>query len=47
LEACHAKDALEEAFKKFGKPDIVNTDQGSKFTAEKFTKSVLGAGCQL
>ncbi len=47
LEACHAKDALEEAFKKYGKPDIVNTDQGSQFTAEEFTKSVLGAGCQL
>jgi putative transposase len=47
LEACHAKDALEEAFKRFGRPEIVNTDQGSQFTAQEFTKTVLDAGCQL
>jgi len=29
LEACHAVDALTEAYENFGKPDIVNTDQGS------------------
>jgi putative transposase len=29
LEACHAVDVLEEAFKLYGVPDIINTDQGS------------------
>ena len=29
LEAVHAVDALHEAYRRFGKPDIVNTDQGS------------------
>ena len=47
LEACHAREIIEEAFAKFGKPEIVNTDQGSQFTAEEFTKAVLNAGCKL
>ena len=32
LEACHAVDALNEAYGNFGKPEIFNTDQGSQFT---------------
>jgi putative transposase len=44
LEACHAIDALEEAYSRFGKPDIVNTDQGSQFTAQDFVDAVLGKG---
>ena len=28
-------------------PEIVNTDQGSQFTATEFTEAVLGQGCQL
>ena len=28
-------------------PEIVNTDQGSQFTATEFTDVVLGQGCQL
>ncbi len=47
LEACHAKEVLEMAIIKYGAPGIVNTDQGSQFTAEDFTDAVLGAGCQL
>lgn len=47
LEACHAVEALEQAFAHYGTPQIVNTDQGSQFTAEEFTKTVLGRGCQL
>ena len=47
LEACHAKEIIEEAFAKFGKPEIVNTDQGSQFTAEEFTMAVLKQGCKL
>ena len=37
LEACHAKEILQEAFAKFGTPEIVNTDQGSQFTSIGFT----------
>jgi putative transposase len=32
LEACHAVDVLQEAFSRHGRPEIVNTDQGSQFT---------------
>ncbi|WP_370889225.1 IS3 family transposase [Caballeronia sp. RCC_10] len=41
LESCHAVEALEEAFAKYGLPEIVNTDQGSQFTATEFTNAVL------
>ena len=37
LEASHAKEVIEEAFARYGTPEIVNTDQGSQFTAEEFT----------
>jgi putative transposase len=47
LEACHAKEVIEQAFAKYGLPEIVNTDQGSQFTAEEFTRVVLDAGCKL
>ena len=29
LEACHARQVLEQALKRHGTPEIVNTDQGS------------------
>jgi len=47
LEACHATEIIEQAFARHGIPDIVNTDQGSQFTAEEFTRVVLGKGCKL
>jgi len=47
LEAMHAVEALEEAFARYGHPDIVNTDQGSQFTAGAFTEAILGRGIQL
>lgn len=31
-------DALEEAIAKYGRPEIFNTDQGSQFTSESFTR---------
>ncbi|NDH36290.1 MAG: IS3 family transposase, partial [Betaproteobacteria bacterium] len=40
LEACHAVDALNEAYENFGKPEIINTDQGSQFTAQEFVDAV-------
>ena len=47
LEACHAAEVIKQALARYGTPAIVNTDQGSQFTAEEFTQVVLGAGCQL
>ena len=47
MEACHAKEIIELAFARFGAPEIVNTDQGSQFTAEEFTQAVLDRGSQL
>jgi putative transposase len=47
LEACHAREVIEQAFARWGTPDIVNTDQGSQFTATEFTDVVLDRGCRL
>ncbi|WP_370582514.1 IS3 family transposase [Burkholderia pseudomallei] len=47
LEAVHAVEALEEAFARYGRPDIVNTDQGSQFTANAFTEAVLSRSIRL
>lgn len=47
LEACHAREIIAQAFARYGVPAIVNTDQGSQFTAEEFTQAVLARGCQL
>jgi putative transposase len=33
-------DALEEALAKYGRPEIFNTDQGSQFTSEDFTRAL-------
>lgn len=35
--------ALEEALKKYGKPEIFNSDQGSQFTSKDFTQILLEA----
>jgi putative transposase len=37
MEAAFCIEALEEALAKHGKPEIVNTDQGSQFTGAAFT----------
>ena len=47
LEAHHAVEIILQAFARFGIPEIVNTDQGSQFTAEEFTRAVLGRGARL
>ena len=47
LEAVHAKEVIEQAFVRNGTPGIVNTDQGSQFTAIEFTDAVLAHGCKL
>jgi len=35
------RQTLDEAIQQFGKPEIVNTDQGSQFTAEEFSQYVV------
>ena len=47
LEASHAKEVIEQALARWGAPEIVNTNQGSQFTAAELTRVVLGAGCKL
>ena len=47
LEACHAVDVLLEAFNRHGSPEIMNTDQGSQFTAAEFVQVVEDRGCRL
>ena len=47
LESCHAVDVLEGAFNRHGMPEIINTDQGSQFTAKEFAQAVEARGCRL
>lgn len=47
LEAVHAVEVLQDAFNRYGKPEIINTDQGSQFTAYEFVQAVKSRGCQL
>lgn len=41
MDAQWCKETLEEAIAVHGKPEIINTDQGSQFTSEVFTSFVL------
>ncbi len=47
LETCHAVEVLQEAFNRHGVPEIVNTDQGSQFTANNFVRAVKNQGSKL
>jgi putative transposase len=47
LESSNAVEVLREALVRFGNPEIVNTDQGSQFTANDFVDLVHGAGAKL
>ena len=47
LEATHAVEVLQEAFNRHGKPEIINTDQGSQFTAYEFVQTVKSRDCHL
>jgi len=44
LTADFCIEALEEALKKFGPPEIFNTDQGSQFTSEEWLTPLKAAG---
>ena len=47
MDAPWCKPILEQAIKEHGKPEIINTDQGSQFTAEEFAGYVLKVGIRL
>ena len=47
MEAIHAKEVLQEAMERHGKPEIVNTDQGAQFTALEFVDVLLQSGAKL
>ena len=38
MDVSFCLDALEEAIRKYGKPEIMNTDHGSQFTSLAFTQ---------
>lgn len=40
-------EVLEEAVMKYGKPDIVNSDQGCQFTSEKWVQALSGHGISI
>jgi putative transposase len=47
MDTSFCLDALEEAFAKYGQPEIFNTDQGSQFTSEAFTGALKARGVQI
>lgn len=47
MDAQWCKETLEEAIAVHGRPEIINTDQGSQFTSEVFTHSVLSNDIKL
>ena len=47
LDSSFCVSALEEALCRFGTPEIFNTDQGSQFTSEDFTKTLLSRGIDI
>jgi len=44
LDASFCVDCLEAAIKAYGAPEIFNTDQGSQFTSDSFTRMLLNNG---
>ena len=47
LETAPCLEALNEAIRRFGKPEIMNSDQGSQFTSIDFIKALKDAGVQI
>jgi putative transposase len=44
MDAGFCVDCLEDALSQYGKPEIFNSDQGSQFTSDAFTRVLKGAG---
>jgi putative transposase len=47
LDPSFCTEAVEEALKNFGAPEIFNTDQGSQFTSEAFTGILSAQGIRI
>ncbi len=47
LDTQFCLDALEEAFARYGKPEIFNMDQGSQFTSDAFIQMLKDAGVKI
>jgi len=47
LETGFCIEALKEALRRFGKPEVFNTDQGSQFTCAEFTSVLLERGIKI
>lgn len=47
MEACHVIEVLHEAVRKYGKPEIVNSDQGSQFTSEIWITALESYGIKV
>ena len=47
MDTAFCVEAVEEALKRYGVPDIFNTDQGSQFTSEAFTGLLKEAGIRI
>lgn len=47
LHADFCIEALEQGLKKYNLPEIINSDQGSQFTSEEWTSSVIEAGVKI
>jgi putative transposase len=47
MEASHAMEVLETAIRRYGKPEIVNADQGSQFTGETWILALEAHGFKI
>ena len=47
MDAQWCAEVLEDTIAKHGQPEIINTDQGSQYTSEVFTNTVLSKGIKL
>ena len=47
MDASFTVDCLEDALRRYGRPEIFNSDQGSQFTSMKFTGVLKREGCRI
>lgn len=47
MDTAFCIEAVEEALERHGRPEILNTDQGSQFTSEAFTRLLGGNGIRI
>jgi len=47
MEASFCVSALERALRRYGRPEIFNSDQGAQFTSKAFTNTLMDADVQI